>query len=149
APSPFNFLELAVDSTDCEVGCWINVVTPNMHVCTKGALLLRHTGTNGYVFALHEATQSIELYRLATHEMLFQESARIDLGKWYQLRAQLHGATLILYVDDHPVGTVTDALYPSGSVGLAVQDAEVVRFDDFTLTGANIVGNIDPVQLPE
>jgi hypothetical protein len=149
APSPFNFLELPFDSTDCDVSCWINVVARNTRVCTKGALLLRHTATNGYVFALHEATQTIELYRLTTHEMLFEKSARIDLGKWYHLRARLNGPTISLYVDDHLVGTVVDALYPAGSVGLAVQDAETVRFDDFTVTGANILGNTDSIQPPE
>src|SRR5688572_27751681 len=58
--SPLNILEIATDSSDCVVGCWINVVSPNLRVCTKGGLLLRHSGTNGYVFALHEATQTIE-----------------------------------------------------------------------------------------
>src|SRR5687767_1962611 len=56
APSPFNFVEIQTDSTDCSVGVWINVVEPNSRVCTKGALLLRHSGNKGYVFALHEAT---------------------------------------------------------------------------------------------
>jgi len=149
APSPFNFLELAVDSTDCEVACWINVVQPNRHVCTKGALLLRHSFTNAYVFALHQATQSVELYRLATHEMLFEKSARIDLGTWHHLRATLNGPTITLFVDDHLVGTVTDTLYSAGAVGLAVQDAEVAWFDDFTIAGPNILGNTDSIQPPE
>jgi hypothetical protein len=149
APSPFNFLEVPFDSTDCDMSCWINIVARNTRVCTKGALLLRHTGTNGYVFALHEATQTIELYRLATREMLLEKSARIDLGKWYHLRAQLNGSTINLYLDDHFVGTVVDTLYPTGSVGLAVQDAETAWFDDFTVTGANILGNIDSIQPSE
>jgi hypothetical protein len=149
APSPFNFLEVAVDSTDYEVSCWINVVARNTRVCTKGALLLRHAGTNGYVFALHEATQSVELYRLATDEMLFEKSTSIVLGQWYHLRAELRGPAINLYVDDHLVGAVVDDLYPTGSIGLAVQDAETAWFDDFTVTGANIVGNIDTIQPPE
>jgi hypothetical protein len=36
----------------------------------------------------------------------------------------------------------------SSAVGLAVQDAEAVRFDDFTITGPNVVGNVDNVAKP-
>src|SRR6185503_4646130 len=43
-PSPLNVLEIANDSTECDVTCWINVVAPNTRVCTKGGLLLRHSG---------------------------------------------------------------------------------------------------------
>lgn len=147
-PSPLRLVEIAVDSTDCDVACWINVVSPNFRVCTKGALVLRHTGTNGYVFALHEATQTIEVYRLGTQEMLLKRDARIDLKKWYFVRAELRGPTMTFSVDGRLIGTVTDALQPSGSVGLAVEDAEAVWFDDFTISGPNIAGNVDGIQTP-
>jgi len=148
-PSPLNLVEIAVDSTDCDVACWINVVAPNTRVCTKGALVLRHAGTNGYVFALHEATQTIEVYRLGTREMLLKRDARIDLEKWYYVRAELRGPTMTFSVDGRIIGTVTDVLQPSGSVGLAVQDAEAAWFDDFTVSGPNIVGNVDETEAPK
>jgi hypothetical protein len=147
--SPLNLVELEVDSTECSVGCWINVVSPNLHVCTKGALVLRHSGSSGYVFALHEATQTIELYRLSTQEMLLRQAAKIELRKWYYVRADLHGPTMTFFVDDRLIGTVSDALNPSGAVGLAVQDAEAVWFDDFTIAGPKIVGNVDDVAMPQ
>src|SRR5204862_5178657 len=53
------------------------------------------------------------------------------------------------FVDGRLIGTITDALNPSGSVGLAVQDAEAAWFDDFTIAGPNIVGNIDGMLMPE
>jgi len=149
APSPFNIVEVALDSINCNVTCWINVVAPNLHVCTKGALVLRHTGTNGYVFALHEATQTIEVYRLATHEMLLERDAKIDLGKWYYVRAELRGPMMNFFVDGNLIGTITDNAYPSGSVGLAVQDAEPTWFDDFTVSGPNVTGNIDGITPPQ
>jgi len=147
--SPLNALEVEVDSTDCDVVCWINVVSPNFRVCTKGALILRHAGNNGYVFALHEATQTIEVYRLSTHEMLLNVKARIDLRKWYYVRAELHGPNMTFFVDGQSIGAVTDAVSLSGSVGLAVQDAEAVWFDDFTVTGPQVLGNIDDIARPE
>ena len=148
APSPFNFVEVAKDTTDCTVGVWINVVMPNLRVCTKGAILARHTGTNVYVFALHEATQTAEIYRLSNHEMLLNIPWKIDLQKWYYVRAELHGPIMSFYIDGKLVGTINDSQSPSGAVGLAVQDAEAVRFDDFTITGPNVVGNVDDVEKP-
>jgi hypothetical protein len=148
APSPFNFVEVARDSTDCTVGVWINVVMPNLRVCTKGAILARHTGTNGYVFALHQATQTAEIYQLSNHEMLLNVPWKIDLQKWYYVRAELHGPLMSFYIDGQLVGTINDSQSPSGAVGLAVQDAEAVRFDDFTITGPNVVGNVDDVAKP-
>jgi len=147
--SPFNFVEIQIDSTDCAVSAWINVVAPNVHVCTKGAILARHSGTNGYVFALHEATQTAEIYRLSNHEMLLTRAWKIQLGKWYFVRAELHGPNISFFIDGQEVGSITDAASPSGAVGLAVQDAELVRFDDFTVSGPNVVGNVDDVPKPE
>jgi hypothetical protein len=147
--SPLNLVEIAVDSTECDVAAWINVVAPNVRVCTKGALILRHTGTNGYVFALHEATQTIEVYRLADHHMLLKLEARIELKKWYYVQAKLRGPTMTFFIDGQQIGTVTDDVTPSGSVGLAVQDAEAAWFDDFTVTGPNIIGNVDEIQAPK
>src|SRR5436190_3878712 len=120
-PSPFNFVEIQKDSTDCSVSAWVNVVRPNTRVCTKGALLLRHTGTNGYVFALHEATQTAEVYRLENHQMLLNKPWKIDLMTWYFVRAELHGPVMTFFIDGQEVGSVNDAVSPAGAVGLAVQ----------------------------
>lgn len=146
--SPLYVVERAVDSTNCDVSCWLNVVVPNMRVCTKAALVLRHSGNDGYVFALHEPTQTLEVYRLSTHEMLLKKDAKLVLRQWYYARAELRGPTMTFYLDGQLIGTVTDTRSPSGSVGLAVQDAEVAWFDEFTVSGPNIVGNIDDISLP-
>ena len=148
-PSPLNLVEIAKDATDCDVGCWINVVAPNVHVCTKGALILRHTGDDGYVFALHEATQTIEVYRLSNNEMLLKRDSKIELRKWYYVRAELRDTTMTFFVDGQLIGSVTDAVQISGSVGVAVQDAEAVWFDDFTVTGPEVTGNVDEISLPQ
>jgi hypothetical protein len=148
--TPLHVVEIATDSTDADVQCWINVVVPNTRVCTKGALILRHTtGATGYVFALHEATQTIEVYRFSTGEMLLKKAAKIELGKWYLVRAELHGPAMKFFVSGQLIGTVTDSSSLSGGVGLAVQDAELVRFDDFSITGPNVVGNVDQTARPE
>src|SRR6185436_4782850 len=147
APSPLNIVEIAQDSTDCDVACWVNVVAPNSRVCTKGALILRHSGNEGYVFALHEPTQTIEVYRLSNHQMLLSRSARIEFKKWYYVRAELHGPTMSFYVDGQTIGTVTDDRSTSGSVGVAVQDAESAWFDDFSVSGPKVTGNVDDISM--
>src|SRR5512140_1904304 len=48
-PSPLNRVEVGKDWSDYSVQCRINVVEPNLRVCTKGALILRDNGTDGYV----------------------------------------------------------------------------------------------------
>jgi hypothetical protein len=146
--SPFVFVAIDTDSTDCSVGAWVNVVAPNTHRCTKGALVLRQTGTNGYVFALHEATQTAEVYRLSNHEMLLSKGWKIELNKWYFARVEAHGATMTFFIDDVEVGSVTDSESTNGSVGLAAQDADAVRFDDFSVMGPRVVGNVDDVPKP-
>lgn len=148
APSPLNMLEISVDSRVATITCWINVVAPNTRVCTKGALVLRHNGTSGYAFALHQATQTVEVYRLDTGEMLLLRAAEIKLGQWYLLRAELNGPEMQFFVDGKSVGTVTDTQSTSGKVGIAVQDAESVLFDDFRVTGPAVVGNVEGIAQP-
>lgn len=147
-PSPFNSIAIQTDSTDCTVSAWVNIVAPNTRVCTKGALLLRHSGAEGYVFALHEPTQTAEVYRLSNHEFLLNKPWKIDFRTWYFVRAELHGSSMSFYIDGQLVGTITDSVSPTGAVGLAVQDAEAAQFDDFTVTGPNVNGNTDEVPKP-
>lgn len=141
APVPLHRVKVGNDWTDYTIQCRIDVVTPNLLVCTKGALILRDNGTDGYVFALHVATQTIEVYRLSDHEMLLSQSAPLDLQTWYVVRAELQGPTMTFFVDDQLIGAVTDDRSLSGAAGVAVQDAFEALFDDFTVSGPNIPGN--------
>ena len=149
ALSPLNLVEIAVDSNELTVGAWVNLVERNYRVCTKGALILRHEGENGFVFALHEPTQTIEVFHISTHEMLLIKPAKINLKQWYYLRVELNGATMRFFVDGLLIGTVTDPRVPAGAVGLGVQEAEAVWFDDFSVTGPNVNGNVDEESRPE
>jgi hypothetical protein len=141
APVPLHRLEVGKDWADYTVQCRINVVEPNLLVCTKGALILRDNGTDGYVFALHVATKTIEVYRLSDHEMLLSQDAPLELKQWYLVRAELQESNMTFFVDNQPIGTVTDGRSLSGAVGVAVQDAMEDLFDDFSVSGPNIPGN--------
>ncbi len=141
APSPFHRVEVGKDWADYTVQCRIDVEVPNLLVCTKGALVLRDDGMDGYVFALHVATKTIEVYRLSDNQILLSREAPLALQTWYVARADLQGPTMMFFVDGQLVGTVTDDRSLSGAVGVAVQDALDARFDDFTVTGPNIPGN--------
>jgi len=141
APVPLRQVEVGTNWDDYTVQCRVDVVTPNLLVCTKGALVLRDNGTDGYVFALHVATQTIEVYRLSNQEMLLYQFAPLELKTWYLVRAELQGTNLAFFVDDQLIGTVTDDRSLSGAVGVAVQDTLQTMFEDFTVTGPNIPGN--------
>ncbi len=141
APVPLHRVEVGNNWTDYTVQCRIDAVEPNLLVCTKGALILRDNGTEGYIFALHVATQTIEVYRLSNEEMLLLTNAPLQLKTWYLAAAQLQGPTMNFFVDGQLVGTVTDDRSLSGRVGVGVQDALDARFDDFSVTGPGIPSN--------
>ncbi len=138
APVPLRRVEVGAGWGDYVVQCRINVMTPNLLVCTKGALILRQNGGEGYVFALHVATKTIEVYRLSDGEMLLIQDAPLELQRWYEVRAELQGSQMSFFVDGKLVGALTDQRSTSGSVGLAVQDAMSVLYDDFTVSGPEI-----------
>jgi len=104
---------------DYTVQCRIDVVTPNLAICTKGALILRDNGKDGYIFGLHVATKTIEVYRLSDDEMLLSKDAPLELKTWYSVRAELQGSTMRFFVDGELVGTVTDDRSLAGGVGVA------------------------------
>lgn len=141
APVPLHRVEVGKDWTDYTVQCRVDVVEPNLLVCTKGALILRDNGSDGYVFALHVATETVEVYRLADGEMLLSKAAPLELKRWYVLRAELSGTNMSFYVDDKFMGTLTDDRSLSGAVGVAVQDTMPTLFDDFFVTGPDIPNN--------
>jgi hypothetical protein len=141
APVPLHQVEVATNWGDYTVQCRIDVVTPNLLICTKGALILRDNGTEGYVFALHVATKTIEVYRLSDHEMLLSQDAPLELQTWYLVRAELQGTNMSFFVDDQLIGTVRDDRSLSGAVGVAVQDTMQTLFEDFSVTGPDIPSN--------
>jgi len=141
APAPFHLLEVGSDWSDYVVECDVNVVIPNLEVCTKGALVLRHRGNQAYVFAVHVATKTLEVYRLSDEKILLQKDAPLELKTWYRVRAELAGDLMRFFVDDQLIGTITDNSSSSGAVGVAVQDAAKVLFDNFSVSGPKIPSN--------
>jgi hypothetical protein len=135
---PLKWVEVGRGWDDYVVRCRINVVTPNLLECTKGALLLRHSGKEGYVFALHVATKTVEVYSLSDGKMLLSKEEPLELETWYEVRAELQGENMSFFLDGKLIGKLTDRRSASGSVGLAVQDTLKVLFDDFSVTGTGV-----------
>jgi len=135
---PLRWIEIGNDWDDYVIQCKINVVTPNLLVCTKGALVLRRSGNEGYVFALHVATKTVEVFRLSDGEMLISQDKSLELEKWYLVKAELQGENMFFYLDGELIGKLSDNRSPSGLVGLGVQDALSVLYDDFIITGPKI-----------
>ena len=135
---PLCWIEVGRDWDDYVIQCKINVVIPNLLVCTKGALVLRHKGNEGYVFALHVATKTVEVFRLSDGEMLLSKDKSLELDKWYLVKAELQGENMSFYLDGELIGKISDKRSFSGSAGLAVQDALSVLYDDFTITGPKV-----------
>jgi len=135
---PLHWVEIGSDWDNYVVQCKINVVMPNLLVCTKGALVLRHNGNEGYVFALHVATKTVEVFRLSDGEMLLSKDKSLELEKWYLVKAELQGENMLFYLDGELIGKVSDKRSLKGTIGIGVQDALIVLYDDFTITGPKI-----------
>ncbi len=145
---PLKWIEIGNDWDDYIVSCRINVVMPNLLVCTKGGIVLRRNGNEGYVFAIHTATKTVGVYRLSNGEVLLTKNKDLQTEKWYKVTAELKKNSMSFFVDDELVGTVNDDRSLAGSVGLAVQDALNVLFDDFIITGPKIddgSANVKPI----
>lgn len=131
------FIEVGQAWADYAVSCKINVIQPNLSECTKGALILRHRNGEGYLFALHIASQQVEVYRLSG-EMLLAVPAPLQLKTWYDVRAELQDDEFRFYVDNEPIGSFHDSRSPTGAVGIGVEDTMEVLFEDFVVTGPDI-----------
>lgn len=142
---PLKWIEIGENWDNYIVECRINVVTPNLLECTKGALILRHKGNEGYVFALHVATRTVEIFRLSNGEMLLSKEEPLKLETWYNVRAELQDDKMAFFLDDKLIGRISDKRVLSGSVGLAVQDVLEVLFDYIKVSGPNILPNPTPV----
>jgi hypothetical protein len=118
-------------------------VQPNISECTKGALVLRHKNNEGYVFALHIATQHVEVYRLSGG-MLLSVPMALEWKTWYHVRAELQDNEFRFFVNDQQIGALRDSRSPSGAVGIAVEDTMEVQFDDFAVTGPEIPADVTP-----
>lgn len=135
---PLKWIEIGENWDNYNIECQINVVTPNLLICTKGAIILRHKGNEGYVFALHVATKTVEVFRLSNGEMLLSKEEPLELETWYNMRAELQDDKMSFFLDDKLIGKLSDKRVLSGSVGLGVQDALNVLFDNLKVTGPNI-----------
>ncbi|MBM3236306.1 hypothetical protein FJZ31_08415 [Candidatus Poribacteria bacterium] len=141
------FIYIGNGWTDYTVRCRVNVVQPNLLICTKGALLIRYQkeegivplrkGGQGVVFALHVASQKVEVYRLSG-EYLLSVQTPLELKKWYELYAEVKGNQFRFYLDGKEIGNLIDAKSSFGAVGVAVEDAMRVLCDDFSVTGPDV-----------
>lgn len=144
---PLKWIEIGENWDNYTVECRINVVTPNLLECTKGALVLRHKGGEGYIFALHIATKTVEVFRLSNGEMLLSKEEPLELETWYNVRAELQDDKMSFFLDDKLIGRISDKRVLSGSVGLAVQDVLSVLFDYIKVTGPGIEPNSTSVSI--
>lgn len=135
---PLRLIEIGNDWDNYTAECRINVFTENLLVCTKGAIIFHHKDNEGYVYALHVATKTVEVFRISDNEMLLSVPKPLELQKWYLAKVEVSGEDMSFYLDNELIGKIKDNHSVSGSAGLAVQDALDVIYDDFTVTGPKI-----------
>ncbi|MBD3182322.1 DUF1080 domain-containing protein [Candidatus Poribacteria bacterium] len=63
--------------------------------------------------------------------------ADIEMGRWYELKAEVVGTDYLFYIDDELVVSHKINMLPSGKIGLGCCGAEI-EFDDVIIMGDNI-----------
>ena len=102
-------------------------------------LIFRHDGDNYYYFQVSESSQyAVYLYSGGRWAELigWTKAEAIRAGRINKVAVAGEGARFTLFINGAPVGTVTDATLPTGSVGVAVQiynagESATFEFDNF------------------
>jgi hypothetical protein len=70
-----------------------------------------HNGGETYVFALHEPTQTFELYRVSDHHMYFSRPASPSYNNYYRVRVEVQASTLSFLVNNAIVAKIPNTLF--------------------------------------
>lgn len=106
-------------------------------------IIFRMSDTGSYTVGLTDQGMSSYYFSFANGVVNFQAVPfDWELGTWYVLKAVVEEDSFKYYVDGEPIMEYTNALEPKGQVGVQASGAITAYFDDFTITGDDIAGNV-------
>lgn len=83
---------------------------------------------------------------LAGKKQILSGNLAVAPGSWHRAGLRFMGDQITVILDGKAAGTVTDATYRNGLVGLGC-DYEAVKFDNLTIDGATAVSGLTPVKV--
>lgn len=126
----------------------VNVVLPNLAICSKGGLVIGKRNDRAFVFVLHTPSRQVEVFEWTTRRILLEAPFPLEYDEWHTLRADVEERSAQLFVDGVKAGKVEN-LDLAGGVGVAVEDTMKTLFDDFRVSGATIPngghGEVTPI----
>jgi len=115
----------------------VNVVKPNLAICSKGGIVVARTKGSAVVFAIHPPSKRVEVFELYSRELLLMRQSDLPYDRWHTLRIDMNATSATFYFDGSRVGSLQ--LRPSsGPVGLCVEDTMDTRFDEFSVRGSTV-----------
>lgn len=75
------------------------------------------------------------VYQNARRSQLKSAGAKVESGKWHELRVDVRGSAFTAFLDGKQVVEVTDDRFKRGGVGLWTKADSVTCFDDVQVTG--------------
>jgi len=130
-------LEVGNDWTNYTATVRVNVVMPNLAICSKGGFVLGKRNGWALVFALHPPASQVEVFEWFTRNEWFASPMLLRYDEWHVLRMDVGVRSARFFVDGVEIGSVKDVDL-AGSVGLVVEDTMRTLFDEFRVSGATI-----------
>ncbi|MGP3918371.1 hypothetical protein [Nonomuraea sp. 10N515B] len=99
-------------------------------------LLLRVQNADNYLIGRSNALEgNVNLYRYSggVRRTLGGGAARVQQGRWHDLRPETRGDRLQVFLDGRAISQAIDATFPAGRAGLWTKADSQTCFDDVTL----------------
>ncbi|MEV7968407.1 ricin-type beta-trefoil lectin domain protein [Sphaerisporangium sp. NPDC088356] len=93
----------------------------------QNAYYLRVTDTGAWSIQRNTAANAVTTLRSGT-------VAALGTGRWHTLSLGFSGSTITAKIDGVTVGTVTDAMWGAGQVGIGTGATETAQFDNLSIT---------------
>lgn len=105
-----------------------------------GGLAFRVQDAKNYYLALtnpQDGKVSLQKYVNGQSSTIKQGQAQIQPGQWQELRAELVGKRLRIFLNGQPVIEVSDSTFKNGMVGLGTSAGSAICFDDAEVRSAS------------
>lgn len=115
----------------------VNVVMPNLAICSKGGLIIGKRDAKAFAFVVHPPSRQAEVFEWSTRRILLEVPFLLEYDEWHTLRADVEEHSAQFFVDGVRVGLVEN-FDLVGGVGVVVEDTMKTLFDDFRVWGPTI-----------
>lgn len=91
---------------------------------------------NYYILRANALEDNVNFYRYSggSRSLIQEGSAKVETGKWQELRVEVRGETMRGYLNGTKVVEATDTSFKAGGVGLWTKADSVTCFDDLQVT---------------